>query len=601
MSLFRALNLQGYILLVSVQILFLIFWAKRERWTANGAQSILRKTARRLRKPLPFLFLVICVISFLGAALNGVTNGDSISYRIPRVLHWFAEQRWHWIHTADDRMNGVGCNFEWLSAPFILFNKDNFAFLVSFTAFTLLPGLFFSFLRMTDVRPKVAWWWAWLLPSGWIIAMQASSFSTDGFSVTPALAAVLFALRGLRFQRPSDLWISILAVGLLTGTKQTTLPLLLVWIVPMAAAVRLLMRNLPVTILAGAIALTASALPITLANIHYLGNWKGLIKGVSAAEQSNPIWGFVGNVFVVVVQNFQPPLFPRASQWNDAMDRFVQSPAGQPFRDFEHFARLGRAPSELNSGLGIGLSSLLLASAVAMFFYRRGKSEKKTDWIIRLVRWLPFISVAVFMAKSGLSETGRYIAPYYPFLLSAFLASPGHSRVIRFRWWRTGAYACVLLTIGLLLISRQRPIFPVSFVLSALQNNFPDSRFAAKVRNAYSFTFQHAALVPKIREALPVEEKRIGYAANKANMEPLVWRSAPGRRVYRFNPDDDLSRAVALDIRYIVVDATVLWGPVDNSIESWLRRFPGHIVAELPLRYLPEAPPTVSYVVRLDR
>jgi hypothetical protein len=262
---------------------------------------------------------------------------------------------------------------------------------------------------------------------------------------------------------------------------------------------------------------------------------------------------------------------------------------------------MGRAPSELNSGLGFGLSCLLVASLIAIAMRRRKSRRAPDDWIVRLVRWTPFIGAAVFMSKSALSETGRYITPYYPLLLPAFLLGAAHSHIVSKRWWRLGAYACGLLTIGLLLISRQRPIFPADFVTAKLQESFPNSGFVRKVRNAYSFVMQREEMERIIRAALPAEEKRIGYAANKATVEPMVWRSAPGRRVYRFNPTDDISRARALGIRYILVDTTLFWGPVDKSIDTWLERFPGKIVAEIPQRTLPEAPPEFSYIVKLER
>jgi hypothetical protein len=556
---------------------------------------------RRLRKPLPAMFAIICLINFAGGAFNDVTNGDSISYRIPRVLHWLSENGWHWIHTADDRMNGVGCNVEWLSAPFILFNQDRFAFLVSFSAYLLLPGIFFSFLRLTSVSAKVAWWWAWLLPAGWIFAMQSNSFATDGFSATPAIAAVLFALRGGKFRRIDDLWISLLAIGLLTGTKQTTLPLLLVWVVAIFGSLRILATRLLATIGVLVIGLAASALPITIANIHYLGDWKGLVAGASLTEQKNPFWGVVGNVFVVIVQNFQPPVFPQAPAWNNAMDHFVATPAGRPFSHFEHFARLGRAPSELNSGLGFGLACLLVVTILALFRNRRPRSSPDTTAKDRLIQWLPFVSVAAFMAKSALSETGRYIAPYYPFFFPILLVRPAHSKIISTQWWRAFAFVCMLLTIGLLVISRQRPFFPADLVTSKLQQHFRNNRFVAKIRNAYSFATQSRDLTSVISNIIPPNEMNVGYAANKSAFEPAVWRSAPGRRVYRFNPDDDRARARALGIQYIFVDATLFWGPVDTNLVTWLERFPGKVIAEFPNRSLPDAPSQqLSYIVKLD-
>ena len=61
---------------------------------------------------------------------------------------------------------------------------------------------------------KVAWWWMWLLASGWCFALQAGSIANDSFAAIYILAAVDLALRARETKSVSDLWLSLLAAAL---------------------------------------------------------------------------------------------------------------------------------------------------------------------------------------------------------------------------------------------------------------------------------------------------------------------------------------------------------------------------------------------------
>ena len=69
------------------------------------------------------------------------------------------------------------------------------------------------------VRPRVAWPWMWLLPTGYNFLLQAGSIGNDTVPTIYALAAVDFGLRAWESRRLSYLWLSILSAALLTGTN----------------------------------------------------------------------------------------------------------------------------------------------------------------------------------------------------------------------------------------------------------------------------------------------------------------------------------------------------------------------------------------------
>lgn len=219
LSAFHELNPIGYGVVFFLAIVAFIFWQRKTKWQKSPAQ-LLQKFKRRFKRMAPLLFLILAVMSLAAGALYVPESNDSNEYRIPRVWHWLAEGHWHWIYTYDSRMNVAGCGYEWLMSPLMLFTKtDRFNFLVNWVSYLMLPGLIFSVFKRLGVRARVAWWWMWLLTSGWCYAMQAASDVNDSFGAIYALASVDLALRAREKNYLPDLWLAILSVALLTGGK----------------------------------------------------------------------------------------------------------------------------------------------------------------------------------------------------------------------------------------------------------------------------------------------------------------------------------------------------------------------------------------------
>src|SRR6202041_368064 len=165
----------------------------------------------------------------------------------------------------------------------------------------------FSVFTRLQVRPRVAWWWMWVLPSGWCYAMQASSVINDSFAAVYALASVDFALRARERKNVTDLWLAMLAAALLTGTKQTIIPLVLVCSVAIFPALRLL-RARPLGTAAVLICcLLVSFLPLASFNYEHTGTWLGIPPNTGSqaiflarwarCQPDSPIWGIIGNAF----------------------------------------------------------------------------------------------------------------------------------------------------------------------------------------------------------------------------------------------------------------------------------------------------------------
>ena len=188
----------GYAMFAVVVVLAVLLARK---WISPAAStpvagSELKKLRRRFGRFLPACFAVLAALVFISGLLYAPSDHTAMSYRLPRVLQWLSHGRWFWIHTPNYRMNDRACGIEWLSAPVLLFTKsDRALFLLNFIPFLLLPGLIFSVWTRLGVRPRAAWSWMWLVPTGYCFLLQAGGAANDAFPTVYALAMMEFALR----------------------------------------------------------------------------------------------------------------------------------------------------------------------------------------------------------------------------------------------------------------------------------------------------------------------------------------------------------------------------------------------------------------------
>src|SRR6185312_14294577 len=190
------LNRTGYAIFAAVAIGLALVFRKSSLFSPLSPVQAARKWRRRWRRFLPAAFAILAGLVFISSCLYAPTDHTGLSYRLPRVLHWFQHGSWFWIHAPNYRMNDRACGIEWLSAPLLLFLKsDRALFLLNFIPFILMPGLIFSVWTRLGVRPRVAWHWMWLVPTGYCFLLQAGGIGNDAFPTVYALAMMDFALR----------------------------------------------------------------------------------------------------------------------------------------------------------------------------------------------------------------------------------------------------------------------------------------------------------------------------------------------------------------------------------------------------------------------
>jgi hypothetical protein len=606
LSAIHQLNGVGYGVVFALAGAAFFFWRRKTKWRPpkNPAQWF-HKFCRRSQRPAPLIFLALALLALLAGALYAPLNGSSIAYRIPRVMHWLAAGQWHWIRTLDVRINIAGCDFEWLFAPLILLtHSDRFLFLFNWFSFLLLPGLIFSTFTRLAVHPRVAWWWMWLLPSGWCFIMQAGSTLNDAFATTYALAAVDFALRARENKNVGDLWLALMAAALATGVKQTNILLALIGLMAIGPELRLLFKRPLSSLAIIVVCLLISALPMIIFNLHNTGHWSGVTPNSWAKnELHSPVWGVIGNIFCLGVQNLKPPVFPLVNSWNAAMKHFLQTSFGAHFAGFEEFGRLSFGVAETSAALGLGISLLILISFLAARHYRRtpgtvgvAKSPARRLWFLR---WTPWALLLVFMAKVGSYENGRHLAPYYIFLFPSLLHSSGQSVLVKRRWWQSFALLVMTVAALLLVISRDRPLFPAQTVTGWLEAGHPNSKLVSNISRTYTAApdFDNQRLF--LRKNLPPDEPVLGYAAMAGEAESSMWLPYGRRQILRVLPDDTPEQLRSSGIHFVVVEDHFL-RETNETIQQWLARYNGVLIKQWEFLSDPYAPPERYYLVQLQ-
>jgi len=617
------LNRAGYAVAFAVFAVFIFAFRKGLGFTAKAeGQRLKAKFARRFRRPLPFCFAALAFLIFLGGAIYAPTHYNAMTYHIPRVLQWLAAERWHWIHTPVTRMNYSGCDFEWLTAPLLLFtNSDRGLFLLNFIAFLLLPGLVFSVFTRLGVRARVAWQWMWLFPTGYIYVLQAGSAGNDAFSTVYALAAIDFGCRARESRRPRDLWLSLLAIALLTGTKPVGLPLLLPWLILIFPVIRREMwqtasdRNVLSRVSCHlsllAIAVVVSFIPVAVMNHHYSGNWLGTSLEGSHLQMDNPLTGIAGNIFQLGLHNITPPLFPLAGWWNQhgvLMLPHSWMAAFQP-----GFSQVGELPNEDWAGMGFGLGVVLAVSVVAGFRGRAGsplpaagnearRARSDAPYRLsaefrRLVLIAPWIALLFFCAKSAMNTPARLIAPYYPLLLPLLLAGAGQSQIVRRGWWRA-LVACVLfLALVVLALSPDRPLWPAKTILSRLAAQHPNSHLISRTLDVYTVYAGRSDPLANVRALLPPEARTVGFIAGPDDSDISLWLPLGSRRVEHFLLSDPPGQIRQQHIEYVVVGGLTLQSG-GTTLDDWLQKSGAELIASTNATLKVSEGPQAWHVVR---
>ena len=543
-----------------------------------------RVRLRRFRRGFPLIFLILAALAILGGGVHPPNNYDGLAYRVPRFLHWLAEGRWHWIPTEFPRLNTRPAGWEWQAAPLLALTRSfRGLFLPNALAFLLLPGLVFSVFTRTGVRPRVAWYWMWLVPTGYCFLFQAGSIANDMLAAIPALAAVDFALRAHKSKRISDVWLSVLSAALMTGFKTTNLPLLLVWAIALLPVLMLLKERLLATVGVLLLALGASFLPLAALNQKYANDWSGL-----AADTPTPFrFRIPVNAILLLEQNFAPPIFPVAKQWNDFIQRIVPPKITRRLeQSFEKSAAHFTLPEmiiEEGAGLGLGLSLLLMISTgSAIFAKRTHHPTQRMGLYAKFLLLTPWVGLLFLMYKSGAATVARFATAYYALLFPALLITGDHGRIIRTRWWRSVAALTCVIALFPLVFSAARPLWPARTVLEKLDAAHSSNPLLKRAYTVYSVYGERDNGFAPARARLPQGLHKIGFLSHD-DPEASLWVPVGKLKVEHVTKNECAGDLRQRGIEYILANPEKAEIVVGLPFEQWVAKIQLQTLENIPL------------------
>jgi hypothetical protein len=587
LSALHQINLAGYAVFFCILFLVLVLENRRRRtepyvaFPKSGA-SWVRVCLHRFRRPLPLLFLLTAFLAIAGGALNSPNNYDALTYRFPRLLHWWAASGWHWIATPNERMNLSGTNFEWLMMPlFVVTHSDRFFFLINIVSYLFLPTLIFLVFVAAGLPRRVAWFWMWLLPAALCYAMQAGSISNDTIAATYFLSAIYFALQARRTCSVRNLWMAFLATALLTGVKASNLPLLLPLAWAIWPALRLMEKRLGASVAVVLLSLLVSYLPTAMLNQHFAGDWTGDPKNIEKIKVQKPLVGVLGNGLQLGLQSLEPPFLPLArTVENWVWDRFPESLQTMLKNDFPHFVvGFRELPQEESAGVGVGITVIAIISIVAALVFRRRNKGRSLPVVGRqglVIGLLTWVALLVYMSKLGSEATCRLIAAYYPLLLLPLLLNPAQSFLVRQRWYGALAVCASAIAVVAVILTPSRPLWPAESFFAWAVGHAPNNVVMARARMVYSVYRSRNDLFASLRQNIPGSVSVIGLVEGTDDLESSLWHPFGARRVVNVLEGD---RNQELNLHWLVVKDVVIGGGRPEAFDQWLQRDGGTLVA----------------------
>lgn len=601
LSTFGALNRTGYIAVAILTVIGTAVW-----WKANLPVFHTGIRFRRFRRIFPLAFAILAGLAILGGILHGPANYDALAYRTPRVLHWLTEGKWHWIHTDFQRLNTRGNGIEWLTAPLLLFTgTDRFFFLINAISFLLLPGICFRLLANLGVRKRVAWYWMWILPTGYCYILQAGSIANDLFGATLAFAAFDYALRARRERSATLACLAVLAAALMTSGKAFNILLLLPWGLAMLPNTTIMLRRPLLSFGTGVLAIAVSIVPTSVLNHINCGDWRGLNAEPVQMGTGSPALHLGINAILVPLHNLNPPVNPLAGIWNQWTEKTLpecwKKTIAQCFESSAITFKLGEMQMEESTGLGFGISLLLLALLIGKHNLRAPPLRRLFGSFLRPENLIPAgaaFSTLYFLTQSGLACPSRYLAPFYLLLIAPLLRLPRAAMLIKRRWWRNLALLSFAMAAVLIILTPPRPIWPATTILKALKADQSDSPLLKRIWTVYSVYGDRSDGFQPVKAMLPEDLDTIGFVTFD-DPETSLWKPFGSRSVRHVTRADTPQLLHSKGVEFVLVSGYIVDEHQKLTMEKWLNRYDAEIITTMDLTLRAGRGPTPWHLVKL--
>ena len=582
LSLLGQVNGMGYLVFFVLMGAAFALWGKRW-WTGGGIggwrmkRPCWKRYVRRFRRVFPMLFLLAALGTFLGGALYRPNNYDALSYRLPRILMWWAHSGWYWINTPNSRMNFSGANFEWLMMPMLIWtHSDRFFFLINLAGYLLMPGLLFSVLVEAGVAARVAWAWMWLLPMGYCYFTEAGSIGNDAIAASYVLAAIGFSFHARKTGRVEDLGLAFLAAALATGVKASNLPLLLPIFFALWPALGLLRSRLVLGAVMILLCLGVSFCPLALLNQAYTGHWAGDPHNLQKQQVQSPVAGVIGNSLLLMAQAISPHIFPYARDFSEwVVNHIPKQLRDMLARDFPRFSwQLGELPQEESGGLGLGITLLLGAAFFPRLDIRAAwrAMRQRRGLLIGVMAWTALLA---YMVKLGNEAASRLLSSYYPLLILPILLLPTCAQLVRRRWWRIVGVMCGIGALLALVLTPSRPLWPHGRVCNWLAAEYPHNAELARARRVYAVYQNRNGLLASLRCHIPDTVPIFGLVGGGDDADASLWQPY-GTRQVRYLTRLDRGRPPGLE--WVVIQQPALEKQTGESVDTWVQRTGGTVV-----------------------
>lgn len=575
LSALNQLNLVGYLISLGAMVISLYLFVRFVK--LSHLLPLIRW--RRFLRPMPLTYLIIALMVLVGAILHPPTQYDGLCYRVPRMLHWLAEGRWHWIHTCDTRMNISATGMEWITMPLLVLTRsDRWLWIPDFLSFLLMPGLVFGTFRRLGVSLRASWSWMWILPSGFCFITQAGSIGNDLTALPFALGSVYFALRA----REGNYWflaLAILSSALLTGIKASNIPLVLPALVAAFPAFPLLRSRSISTMGLLAVSASVSFLPMAVLNHLHEGHWSGDRDNSSRMQLQSPSAGLIGNGIMITLSAIQPPVLASGGITEPLVKRLLGEDRFKNLKEaFPRFnPGLGEIAVEEGSGLGLGVMLALLTAVFLQFRALKPDSfGSNYSTIIMLSGWIALI---VYMMRMGSESCARLVTPYYPICFAgAWVLLVRRQGVVREPLWKWIAVVAMLMAIPVVFLSPARPLWPAQTILGII-NHDHGSRLIKRAQDVYSVYQNRNKALASVVEALPHDASVIGFAGGGGDLETSLWWPLGSRMIIHILPGDDPAALKQQGVEVLCSNRRILANDWNMNPEELAEFYQGTIIA----------------------